>query len=263
MLVTDKFVFLHLPRAGGTFVYEVIRKFFPSAHEIGYHLPRELLPREYLHLPILGTVRNPWEFYVSWYHHQYSNIRYSPLTNVLFASLSDNRKLDFLQTIRNALDLGVNDDKLNVLIQALPENLDYQKRHIPNLTKKMMRKIQGTGLGLYTFRFNQLFGQADDVFFCRVESLRSDLLDFFERIGIANEDLRNYVFGLDKKNISESLHYSTYYTPELVDLVSIHDCQLVDRFGFTFDDKRQKSEADSYVGAIPASDHGGSLDQHG
>ena len=69
MIVTDKFVFVHLPRSGGTFVTGVIRKFFPSAHEIGHHLPRELLPREYSHLPVLGTVRNPWEFYVSLYHY--------------------------------------------------------------------------------------------------------------------------------------------------------------------------------------------------
>lgn len=136
MIVTDKFVFLHLPRSGGTFVYEVIRKFFPLAHEIGYHLPRGLLPREYSDLPVLGTVRNPWEFYASWYHHQYSNIRYSPLKNVLFCCLSENRALDFVQTIQNALSLGVSDDKLDLLIQALPENFYYQQRNIPNLTKE-------------------------------------------------------------------------------------------------------------------------------
>ena len=242
MLITDKFVFLHLPRTGGTFVYEVVRKFFPSAREIGYHLPRELLPREYSHLPVLGTVRNPWEFYVSWYHHHHSNVRYSPFKNVLFCCLSENRKLDFVQTIRNALDLGVSDEKLDSLIQALPENFDYQKRHIPNLTKDLMRKIRGTGLGLYTFRFNQLFGQADDVFFCRVESLRSDLMAFFERIGAASDALRSYVLGLDKKNISEHLHYSTYYTPELAELVLIRDRQLVERFGFTFEDTLQKTD---------------------
>ena len=235
MLVTDKFVFLHLPRCGGTFVYDVVRKFFPSAREIGYHFPRELLPAEYLHLPNLGTVRNPWEFYASWYHHQYSNIRYSPLKNVLFGCLSEDRNLNFVQTIRNALDLGVSDDKLDFLIQALPENFYYQERHVPNLTKDLMGKIRGTCLGLYTFRFNQLFGQADDVFFCRVESLRSDLMAFFERIGAASDALRSYVLGLDKKNISEHLHYSTYYTPELADLVLMRDRQLVERFGFSFD----------------------------
>ncbi len=224
-------------------MYDVVRKFFPSAREIGYHFPRELLPGEYSHLPVLGIVRNPWEFYASWYHHQDSNVRYSPLTNVLFGCLSENRKLDFVQTIRNALDLGVSDDKLDFLIQALPENFDYQKRHIPNLTKDLMRKIRGTGLGLYTFRFNQLFGQADDVFFCRVETLRSDLMAFFERIGVASDDLRRHVLGLDKENISERLHYSSYYTPELAELVFIRDRQLVERFGFAFEERLQKTNA--------------------
>ena len=237
MIITDKFVFVHLPRSGGTFISEVIRKFFPSTHEIGYHLPRALLPKEFSHLPVLGTVRNPWEFYVSWYHHQQSNNRHGPL----FSSVTENRTLDFVQTTRNALNLGVS-DKLDVLIQALPEDFNYQERHVSNLTRDVMRKIRGTGMGLYTFRFNHLFGQADDVFFCRVESLRSDLMAFFETIGIASDALRSYVPGLDKKNISEHLHYSTYYTPELAELVSIRDRQLVERFGFTFEDRRQKRD---------------------
>ena len=243
MLITDKFVFLHLPRAGGTFVYEVIRNFFPSAREIGYHFPRELLPREYSHLPVLGTARNPWEFYVSWYHYHHSSDTYSPSKNVLFFCVSEDRKLDFVQTIRNVLDLGVSEEKLDFLIQSLPDNFDYQKRKIPNLTKELMRKIRGTGLGLYTFRFNQTFGQADDVFFCRVETLRSDLMAFFESIGVANDDLRRHVLGLQKKNISEHGHYSTYYTPELAELVSVRDRRVVERFGFTFEDGLQKTDA--------------------
>jgi hypothetical protein len=230
MLVTDKFVFVHLPRSGGTFVSEVIRTFFPTAHEIGYHLPRALLPGEFSHLPVLGTVRNPWSFYPSWYHHHHSDNRYLPL----FCSLSENRKLDFVQTTRNALNLGVS-DKLDVLIQALPEDFNYQERHVSNLTKDVMRKIRGTGIGLYTFRFNEMFGQADDIHFCRVESLRNDLMAFFETIGVASDALRSYVLGLDKKNISEHLHYSTYYTPELAELVSIRDRPLIERFGYVFE----------------------------
>ena len=243
MLVTDKFVFLHLPRAGGTFIYEVVTKFFPSAREIGYHLPRQLLPKEYSHLPVLGTVRNPWEFYVSWYYHQHSNSRYSPTKNVLFGCLSENRSLGFVQTVRNALDLGVRDDKLDSLIQSLPDSFDYHKRNIPNVTKDVMQDIRGSGLGLYTFRFNQLFGQADDVFFCRVETLRSDLISFFERIGVINDELRRYVFGLGKKNTSERNHYSRYYTTELAELVYIRDRQLVKRFGYVFENSPPKTDA--------------------
>jgi len=242
MIVTDKFVFLHLPRSGGTFVSEVIRKSFPSAREIGFHFPRDLLPGEYSHLPVLGTVRNPWEFYVSWYHHHYSSKRYSPFKHVIFCCVSEDRRLDFVRTIQNALNLGVSNDKLDLLIQALPEDFDYQERHIPNLTKDIMRKIRGSGMGLYTFRFNQMFGQADDVFFCRVESLRGDLMAFFERIGDASDALRSYVLSLDKKNFSEHLHYSTYYTPELAELVRIRDRQLIERFGFTFEGNAAENE---------------------
>jgi hypothetical protein len=243
MLVTDKFVFLHLPRAGGTFVYDIVRKFFPSAREIGYHFPRELLPREFSQLPVIGTVRNPWEFYVSWYHYHCCSESYSPSKNLLFCCVSENRRLDFVQTIQNALDLGVSDDRLHFLIQSLPEYFDSQKRKIPNLTKDLMRKLRGTGLGLYTFRFNQTFGQADDVFFCRVETLRSDLMVFFERIGVASDDLRRYVLALDKKNASEHRHYSSYYTRDLAELVSIRDRPLVERFGFAFEDGLQKTDA--------------------
>lgn len=238
MIVTNKFVFVHLPRSGGTFVSEVIRKFFPSAREIGHHLPRELLPREYSHLPVLGTVRNPWEFYVSWYHHVWSKYAAS----VLVSWISENGRLGFIDSIQNLLNLGVDDKRLDVLIEMLPEDVEYARRHFPNMTKDAMRRLRGTGVGYYTFRFNYLFGNVDDVFFCRLETLRQDLVAFFEGIGAATDELRDYVLRRDKKNISEHRHYSTYYTSELAELVSIRDRPLIERFGYVFE---QASSAES------------------
>ena len=231
MIVTNKFVFIHLPRSGGTFVSAVIRKFFPTADEIGYHLPRALLPREYFHLPVLGAVRNPWEFYVSWYHHVWPRDATSPL----ISWMTETGKLGFDGTTRNALNLGVNNERLDVLIGMLPEQVDYQRKNIPNITKEAMRKVRGTGVGYYTFRFNHMFGNANDVFFCRLETIRQDLIGFFEGIGAATDELRDYVLCSDKKNTSEHLHYSTYYTPELAELVSLRDRPLVKRFGYVFE----------------------------
>jgi hypothetical protein len=231
MIVTDKFVFVHLPRSGGTFISEVIRKFFPSAHEIGYHLPRTLLPREYSHLPVLGAVRNPWEFYVSFYHHLWPRDAASPL----ISWMTENGKLGFIGATRNALNLGVNDGRLDVLIERLPEQVDYRTRNIPNITKEAMCRVRGTGVGYYTFRFNQLFGNADGVFFCRLETLREDLVGFLERIGAATHELRDYVLRSDKKNTAEHHHYSTYYTPELAELVLVRDRPLIERFGYVFE----------------------------
>jgi hypothetical protein len=231
MIVTDNFVFVHLPRTGGTFVSEVIRKFFPSAHEIGHHLPRELLPREYSHLPVLGTVRNPWEFYVSLYHYA-SRI---DATSTLVTWMSENGTLDFIGSIRNLLNLTVNDERLDVLIDMLPAHVDYTRRQIPNVTKDTMRGVRGTGVGYYTFRFNEMFGNADDMFLCHTETLRQDLLAFFEGTGATSDELRDYVLRADKKNTSEHLHYSTYYTPELSELVLIRDRPLIERFGYAFE----------------------------
>ncbi len=191
------------------------------------------MPREYAHLPVLGTIRNPWEFYVSWYHHQKASSRYTPL----FCTISDSRNLDFADTIRNALNLGVDDEKLRVLIDALPEEFNFRDKHIPNLTKSLMAKIRRTGLGLYSFRFSQLFGPTDDVHFCRVESLRQDLVRFFDKIGIIDSTLRDYVLDSDKKNTSDHLHYSFYYPGELADLVATRDRSLIDRFGYAFEDR--------------------------
>jgi hypothetical protein len=96
-------------------------------------------------------------------------------------------------------------------------------------------KVRGTGIGYYSFRFNHLFGNADDVFFCRVETLRQDLVNFFEEIGAATDELSDYLLQSDKKNISDHLHYSTYYTPELAELVLVRDSQLIKRFGYVLE----------------------------
>ena len=75
----------------------------------------------------------------------------------------------------------------------MPDEVDYRKRNIPNITKDALRKIRGTGVGYYTFRFDHLFGNADEVFFCRQERLRADLIHFLERVGAATDEIRTYI----------------------------------------------------------------------
>jgi hypothetical protein len=243
MIVTDKFVFVHLPRTGGTFATDMIMRFFPSAREIGYHLPRSLLPEEYSHLPVLGTVRNPWDFYVSWYYHIWPRDIGKPL----FSWLTDNCKEQFEGAIRNALNLGVDNYRLDALIENLPDTVDYSTRNIPNITKDSMRNVRGTGVGYYTFRFYQLFGNADEVFFCRQERLRTDLIHFLEHVGAANDEIRTHILESEKKNTAEHKHYSSYYTPELAELVAIRDRSVIDRFGYKFEkapvSKQNESQA--------------------
>ena len=122
MIVTDRFVFLHLDKSGGGLVNESLLRFVLSARSIGYRLPRLLIPAENSHLPVLGFVRNPWSYYVSWYTFQ----AHRPVPNPLFRMLSENGRLDFGATLRNMLDLGSGSPQLNAIIAQLPAT--YGKR---------------------------------------------------------------------------------------------------------------------------------------
>lgn len=91
MILTDKFVFMHVPKTGGTFVTQVLREiltpniwdwrmhaigrrygaYFPGYpykyREIQQHAMRKHIPAPYAELPIASCVRNPYDIYVSEY----------------------------------------------------------------------------------------------------------------------------------------------------------------------------------------------------
>lgn len=68
MLVTRDFVLIHVPKTGGTFLNGLIKEHCEVLHE-DMHGPYSRLPAEYSDLPAIGFVRNPWEWYVSWFEH--------------------------------------------------------------------------------------------------------------------------------------------------------------------------------------------------
>jgi hypothetical protein len=85
VIITDRFVYIHMPKTGGTFVTEMLRHLYglrgsPNPWRRTYwkltiknytslnkHGTCSQIPREYGHLPIVGCVRNPFDRYVSTY----------------------------------------------------------------------------------------------------------------------------------------------------------------------------------------------------
>jgi hypothetical protein len=77
MLVTDDFVFVHIPKTGGSFVQTVLRDHLSVIdhheaidHGAWSHAPYSSLPAQWRDLPAFCVVRNPWDWYVSWFHYQ-------------------------------------------------------------------------------------------------------------------------------------------------------------------------------------------------
>jgi hypothetical protein len=232
MIATPRFVFIHLHKSGGTFVNECLLRFLPAARRLGYHLPRSALPRHLAHLPVLGFVRNPWSYYVSWYSFQQSR----PHPNALFRVLSDDGRLGFDGTITNMVSLALDPALLQAVVAALPAR--YTDRGL-NLPGPALAPILGSGLGFYSYLSAYMFGSGDvpDLNLGRMESLRADLPRLLETIGEPMSDaFRAHVRDSAPSNVSAHGPYAGYYSAGLRDLVARRDATIIQRFGYRFDE---------------------------
>ncbi|MFO1468796.1 MAG: hypothetical protein U1F35_20510 [Steroidobacteraceae bacterium] len=229
MILTPRFVFLHLHKSGGTFVNECLMKFVAGARHVGYHLPRPMIPPEYAHLPVLGFVRNPYSYYVSWYAFQLER----PHPNFLFRILSDEGRLDFNATLRNMLDLGAGSIRLDLILRALPAGYSNQGLNLPNFA---LAPIRDTRLGFYTYLYRYLYaGGGRPVIVGRQEHLREELLPMLESVGEPiTPELREFVERELPRNVSTHKAYVDYYDAPLRDLVAQRDAEVLERHRYVF-----------------------------
>lgn len=231
MIVTDRFVFLHLHKSGGSFVNECLRLHVPGARPIGYHLPASLIPEGARHLPVIGLVRNPWSYYVSWYSYQHQR----PQPNALFRILSDDGRLDFSGTINRMLDLGRDDALLSRLVGALPREYGSQGLNLPGFA---LARIRGSDLGFYSFLYGYMHGDCPSPpLIGRMELLPGALLDLFDATGqAASPALREHLLRAPPVNSSRHAAYATYYDQALRDRVASRDALVIGRHGYAFGD---------------------------
>ncbi|MDP9090150.1 MAG: hypothetical protein M3O26_15565 [Pseudomonadota bacterium] len=229
MIVTPRFVFLHLHKSGGTFVNECLFKFVPDALHVGYHLPRSMIPAEYAGLPVLGFVRNPWSYYVSWYTFQLER----PHPNFLFRILSDDGRLDFETTLRNMLNLGAGSLRLDMLIRALPPAYSNQGLNLPAFA---LEPIRNTQLGFYSYLYRHLYdGAGSPTVVGRMESLREDLSRMLETVAQpVSADMRAYIEKEAPRNASAHSSYTDYYSTASRELVARRDADIIERHRYRF-----------------------------
>ena len=229
MIVTDRFVFLHLHKSGGSFVNEYLLRFVRSARSVGYHLPRLLVPAESNNLPVLGFVRNPWSYYVSWYNFQAQRA----VPNPLFQILSDGGQLGFEQTVRNMLLLGSGSPRLDAILAAMPTS--YGSRGL-NLPKFALLPIRNSGLGFYSYLYRYLYGEFDrQLTVERAEVLRPKLLEYLLRVGHRVTQAGNdFIVDGAERNTSAHGPYTDFYSDELRDLVAEKDKLVIDRHAYRF-----------------------------
>ncbi len=231
MIATDRFVYVHLHKSGGSFVNECLLRFFPDARQLGYHLPLSLLPSPLRALPVLGFVRSPWSYYVSWYAFQSQR----PRPNALFRCVSDDGALDFRASVRNLVGLGDDQARLDRLLGLLPDRYGDAGFGL-NLPNFALAPIRGSGLGFYSFLFRYMYTSPGiEPAIGRCENLRADLLAFFGRVGVpVSAELREFVETAAPRNTSAHGDWRDYYDRELADFVGERDASVIERFAYRF-----------------------------
>jgi hypothetical protein len=229
MITTERFIFLHLHKSGGTFVNECLLRFLPDARHVGYHLPRSMIPAGAAHLPVLGFVRNPWSYYVSWYSFQSER----PNPNFLFRILSDDGQLNFDNTLRNMLGLGAGSIRLDMVMRALPGQYSNQGLNLPGFA---LAPIRNTRLGFYTYLYRYLYtGTGKPVIVGRLEELRDEFLPMLASVAQpVSDEMRRYVETESPRNTSTHTAYTEYYDDALRDLVAERDAEVIARHGYRF-----------------------------
>jgi hypothetical protein len=238
MIVTDYFVYVHVSRSGGTFLNKLIAEHVPGARMIQYHGHLKDLPAELSHLPVIGFVRNPWDWYVSMYSD------YARKQQYVFQILSSRGALDFEATVTRFLTLG--DDSaaskrlLRQLATVAPRVIDARRparNQLPGLRSEHFKNYP-SGMGYYSWLFQLMFESGCDhrVLIGRFENLRTEALRLFEETGtpITNA-ISAYLAEAKPLNASpRPKGFVGGYGPDLEQLVAQKDDDLIDRFSYEF-----------------------------
>jgi hypothetical protein len=194
MLVTEEFVFVHVPKTGGSFTRGILRKQSKVIDEFHKHAPYSDLPIEYRELPVVSVIRNPWDWYVSWYHFAVGQIRKRgprPQGGLWKGAGDLVRGVEFEEALTRACDFRDGDLYSYGVRTTIP--LDH-----PRLT------------------------------LLRFEDLRNELIDY------THDDLHDLIRSRPASKASEHAPYRDYYSPRLRKLVRRRCAWLCEEFGYRF-----------------------------
>ena len=236
MIVTDHFVYIHVSRTGGTFLNKLIMNHVPGARMLQYHGQLRDLPEEHGDLPVIGFVRNPWDWYVSMFYDYRRKQQY------VFQVLSERGRLGFRDTVVRFLTLGDDDEgdrrRREQLVRAAPTLINTQRparRDLPGLRSRQFAAYpQGTGY--YSWLWQLMFASDDTptIHIGRFENLREEALRLLEETGTPISDrISRYLKDAKRLNASpRPRSYLAGYTRDLERLVEEKDRYIVDRFDY-------------------------------
>lgn len=220
MIINDDIVFIHLQKCGGTFIKHMMEQNMNAVNVRPEHNGfRDMNPLDKDKL-IVGTIRNPYAWYVSLYH------SHLPEADVSFFSDIFRGTNSFAEWVKKFL------------------NTNHVVHH--DLNFSAMSRLD---VGPYTYRMLKCYAdelrsnsnlKSEDISLGNIEIVKTDdLANNFvslieDKIGIDTK-ARKKILEADKIHTSKHGHYSEYYDQEAYDLVSHKDRIIFELFGYEYE----------------------------
>lgn len=257
MYITDKFVFLHVPKTAGT---TVMRNLLPAMsrgtygmnlvrYENTYHKHVQFLPEQYKHLPRIGFVRNPWAWYVSWlgWSQRIGDIP----TRVVFTEGLDPKKPSYVtDTIKRLLTIDDGTDGSTQRIKRM-ENM-YKKSSPADLQHAFMcpynyaRYAKDFGAGYFTWWFRSvLYGvfnpePEDSIRIGKIENFTTDFLRLTGECIDIHPDFAQYVMDGHAERVREDkFPYQDHYDFETAALVAKKESGIIKKYEYQFNQEEK------------------------
>jgi len=236
MLVTQSLVFIHLTKCGGTFVRSALLELDGSQQYAGrYHGPWSELPQEFREMPVITAVRNPYDWWVSWYHYMKARNWFNPLARAAVDAGYEEFP-EMIQFILSSLQEG-SSEAINV--DNAVQTLINTPGTIPNdFTTHMTDHMRQNQCGILSWRHSfQLEGiEKNKLIVIQQESLLEDLFSSLLKIGItAQMSQIQKLIELPKANTTvRNTDYRSYYNNSSKEAVSILDKEILEKYNYTY-----------------------------
>ena len=201
MFITDKICFVHLPRTGGSFTRHCLAA-LTDGHEDRRRPGAHNYPVKKLDQYTFGFIRNPFDWYVSWWSHM---SRQQTLRNKPYKDCYSDDFNKFLNKFINKRDL-----KLTLRYGWLG-HVDF-------------KELYDRDMGVLTYLFEKMFRFNDKIFL--FENLRSELVNVLTEFHGAGDYSMVWNHNPLKKTTRGS--WKEYYTPKSLDLVRRKDKKIFD-----------------------------------
>jgi len=215
MVITKAAIFMHLPKTGGTWLQQVLAD---AVLRIEMHQPARYAPDD---RPRFGFTRNPWSWYVSWYHFHAAGNYDNPVFQAAAATHGDTfGQITYgLLTAPAALKrraykiAGHNTTGRNqgITQATIGRWIDTEDSYLTHLHTLHLEGCERVG---------------------KAENIADDLSAMLEGIGALDDDTAARIRNTPPANTSKHSQPADYYSPDLEALVAEREADQIAAYNY-------------------------------